>query len=83
MQTNSDVAIHEAVLAGHGLAYVPEFMVSADIATGRLQVILQDYCQQQRGIYVLYPNQQNLPLKVRAFVDFISDNIGLADMFAS
>ena len=83
MQTNSDAAIHKAVLAGHGIAYVPEFMVGVDIAAGRLQVILQDYCQQQRGIYVLYPNHKNLPLKVRAFVDFVSDNIGRAEMFAS
>ena len=83
MQTNSDAAIHEAVLAGHGVAYVPEFMVSADIAAGRLQVVLPDHTKQERGIYVLYPNQKNLPLKVRAFVDFVADNIGRSELFSS
>jgi DNA-binding transcriptional LysR family regulator len=79
-RSNNDFSLKEAVILGHGIAYIPTFMVNRDIQTGRLQTVLDRYCQEERGIYVLYPQQRKLPLKVKLFVDTVSKRIKELDL---
>ena len=59
----------DAVRAGHGLAVVTEALASADIAAGRLQVVMRD--DSVRGYYlVVRPGVQRPPL--RAFARWIT-----------
>ncbi len=64
--------IHDAVLAGHGLAILPTYLCGPDIAAGRLQVVLPDYEPVTgfgRQLYACYtPSRVRLP-KVRVFLD--------------
>jgi DNA-binding transcriptional LysR family regulator len=55
---NSSVPILSAALSGHGVAYVPEDMVSAHIAEGRLQRVLTRWCQAFTGYHLYYPSRR-------------------------
>jgi DNA-binding transcriptional LysR family regulator len=58
MAFNSSVPILSAALSGHGLASVPEDMVSAHIAEGRLQRVLTRWCPAFTGYHLYYPSRR-------------------------
>jgi DNA-binding transcriptional LysR family regulator len=47
-----------SVLAGLGLAYLPEDQVEADIAKGRLNRVLEDWCPPFPGYHLYYPSRR-------------------------
>jgi DNA-binding transcriptional LysR family regulator len=47
-----------AVLAGLGLAYVPEDLVKREIADGRLVRVLADWCAPFAGYHLYYPSRR-------------------------
>jgi DNA-binding transcriptional LysR family regulator len=55
---NSIRQIHAAALDGFGLAYMPEDLVLADIAAGRLQRLLADWCPPFPGYHLYYPSRR-------------------------
>lgn len=78
-RVNNGEAIREAVLAHHGIALLPRFIVWRDLQSGALQQVLAQY--EPRGnfannIYAVYLPSRYIPLKVRAFVDFYRERIG-------
>jgi DNA-binding transcriptional LysR family regulator len=60
-----------SAVAGLGLANVNEQAVAAEIAAGRLQVLLGDYAPEVPGFFLYFPSRaQNLP-KLRALIDAV------------
>lgn len=55
---NSIRQIHAAALDGFGLAYLPEDLVRADIAAGRVQRLLADWCPPFAGYHLYYPSRR-------------------------
>lgn len=55
---NSGTPILRAVLAGFGLAYVPEDMVQEHLADGRLERVLEDWCPTFPGYHLYYPSRR-------------------------
>jgi DNA-binding transcriptional LysR family regulator len=55
---NSSVPILAAALSGHGLAFIPEDMVTAHIAEGRLQRVLTRWCPAFSGYHLYYPSRR-------------------------
>lgn len=55
---NSIERIRVAVLKGFGIAYLPEDMVSQDVAAGRLQQVLDDWCPLFPGYHLYYPSRR-------------------------
>ncbi|MET3844335.1 LysR family transcriptional regulator [Bradyrhizobium sp. OAE829] len=47
-----------AVLAGHGLAYLPEDQVKRHLADGRLIRVLDDWCAPFSGYHLYYPSRR-------------------------
>jgi DNA-binding transcriptional LysR family regulator len=47
-----------AVLAGVGLAYMPEDLVASHVAKGRLVRVLQDWCSSFAGYHLYYPSRR-------------------------
>ena len=71
-QSNDVSALYRATLAGVGLFRVSRFIVEADLATGALVPMLEDYVQaEEASVYAVYPHSRHLSPKVRAFVDFL------------
>jgi DNA-binding transcriptional LysR family regulator len=48
----------KAVLAGLGLAYLPEDQVRAHLADGRLIRVLADWCPSFSGYHLYYPSRR-------------------------
>ncbi|NNH66685.1 MULTISPECIES: LysR family transcriptional regulator [Rhizobium] len=48
-----------AVLAGMGLAYMPEDLVAAHIADGQLVRVLEDWCPPFSGYHLYYPSRRH------------------------
>lgn len=58
-------------VAGHGLVQIFEAAAAADIAAGRLQPVLDDWQPPFPGFHLYYPAREQLPPKLRVFVDFL------------
>ena len=71
--SNLGEALMHAALLGHGISMHPYYMVSEELAAGRLQVVLPPYEPLGLDIYVLCSSRQNLPLRVRKLVEFLKD----------
>lgn len=79
MNANSDLPLILAACMDEGILYTPAIAVSNELAQGRLTEILSESTKSQSfGIYAVYPNHGR-PAKVRAFIDFIADQLPLMD----
>lgn len=70
-------AVRELLLAGLGFGILPDFMVDADLAAGRLLHLLPDYTPRARysNLYALYPPSRQGNPKVRAFIDWLLERM--------
>lgn len=60
---------------GLGIACLPPFAVRDEIADGRLVSLLEEYVVEADQFSVLWPAGRQLTPKVRAFVDFMAENL--------
>ncbi|TAV89852.1 LysR family transcriptional regulator [Rhizobium leguminosarum] len=58
-----------AVLAGLGLAYMPENLVEAHLADGRLVRVLEDWCLPFSGYHLYYPSRRHTSPAFALLVD--------------
>jgi DNA-binding transcriptional LysR family regulator len=73
---NNGDAIRAAALGGAGIAYMPTFIVGADLQNGGLSKILDAFVPQDMTLNAVYPHARHLSPKVRAFVDFLAERFG-------
>ena len=76
LSANSGEALLEAALAGLGVALLPDFLVAADLAAGRLVRLLHGWVEQGHAIWAVYPHNRHLAPKVRLFVDHLVTAFG-------
>lgn len=75
LDTNSIFVIRAALLADVGIAILPMYCIEPDLEAGTVEEILVDYPVPQRPIHALFPYSRYLPFRVRAFIDFLIDNL--------
>lgn len=63
-----------AALSGIGIFMAPTFMVADALEKGRLVSVLDDYAPARTGLYAVYPYSKLVSKKVRAFVDYLTEN---------
>jgi DNA-binding transcriptional LysR family regulator len=68
---NDGAVLHDWALAGKGLAWRSMWEVGADIGAGRLRTVLDQYAAPGNDIYAVFAQRRHLPLRIRAFVDFL------------
>jgi DNA-binding transcriptional LysR family regulator len=72
MRANNGDALVAAAIAGHGVLYEPEFIVSDAIRRGELEdVALDARAADVGGIHLIYSPDRSPPAKVRVMVDFL------------
>jgi DNA-binding transcriptional LysR family regulator len=76
MLSNDGQLLCEAAVCGHGLTFLPSFLVAEAVRDGHLRVVLKDTVQNPLGIYAIYPHSRHLTPKVRALVDFLRQSFG-------
>lgn len=68
-----------ATLSGAGIASNSLWSIHEDLREGRLIRVLEDYALQDgTGLWLIYPRANVLSPKVRAFMDFLLEEIGRA-----
>jgi len=77
LSSNSSEVIEGWALAGMGLVMKSTWDVEEEIRDGHLVVVLSDYMIQDHGLYVLYPDRKYLPARVRTFIDFMAEQLGV------
>lgn len=75
LASNSVRMTREATLAGMGISYLPRFLIEDDISSGALEVILSDIVSERLPLYLIFPKGSYQLAKVKAFVDFFSQEI--------
>ena len=66
--------IHEAALAGFGLAYLSTWWAEKDVAAGRLVQVLDDWTPGFPGLCLYYPGRRHVPAGLRALIDLIRES---------
>lgn len=79
MVCNDGQVLHDWALAGKGLAWRSMWEVGADIEAGRLQTVLNDFAAPGNDIYAVFAQRRHLPLRIRAFIDFLRQTYGQPD----
>jgi DNA-binding transcriptional LysR family regulator len=72
LQSNEVAVIRQAALDGLGIALLPTYFISDDLAQGRLVRLLPGYEPETLGIHALYLSRQHQPRLLRAMVDFLA-----------
>ena len=62
--------------SGHGITYLPTFIVWRSLATKTLVPVLEEFKLQTMHAYAIYPPNRHLPLKVRSLIDFLVERFG-------
>lgn len=77
---NDPVLALQAVLDDQGLAQLPAHQVCAALRDRRLVKCLSDIAPDDGGHYLCYLSRQQLPKRVRAFIDFMTREIRALDL---
>jgi DNA-binding transcriptional LysR family regulator len=70
---NNSAAYDAACLAGYGLIQVPLFGAGRHVVDGSLVQVLPQYEAQPMPVSLLYAHRRHLPLRVRAFMNWIEE----------
>lgn len=73
LATNNGEAMLPALCAGIGIARLPDFLVDADIAAGRLEPVLPDWSSGSVALHLLTPPGTLRPARVEALIDYLSE----------
>ncbi|HSC81280.1 MAG TPA: LysR substrate-binding domain-containing protein [Chitinolyticbacter sp.] len=71
LRANDYQLLRNLALSGAGALRIPAYLVSPDVAAGRLLRLLPDYALPAQPLYLIYPQRLPQPAKVRALVDFL------------
>lgn len=75
IKANSGGIVHEAMLRGVGVGFVPAFLILDDLEVGRLVRVLPQWRGAGVDVHAVWPSNRRLPGKARAFMDFVADRI--------
>ena len=76
MKSNLGEVIRDAALGGLGIAVHSTWHICEDLRTGRLKQVLPDHELPDSGIYAVVPQRRMVMPRVRAFVDFLAQQLG-------
>ncbi|WP_434340232.1 LysR family transcriptional regulator [Motilimonas cestriensis] len=74
--SNNSKLLHVALLAGRGVALIPDFIVNEDLAAQRLVPILQDFQTARLNLYSLRPGNHMPSLRLKVLHDYLCQCLG-------
>jgi DNA-binding transcriptional LysR family regulator len=75
--------LHDWCLAGHGIAWRSTWEVEAEVSSGALVPVLEEFAAPPNGIYAVFPQRKHLPLRLRLWIDFLKHHYSQADFWRS
>ena len=71
MVCNDGAVLHDWALSGRGLAWRSMWEVGTAIESRQLCTVLDEFAAPGNDIYAVFAQRQHLPLRIRAYVDFL------------
>jgi DNA-binding transcriptional LysR family regulator len=72
LRANNGEAVIPALLAGLGIADMPDFIVGDAIASGEVEVILEGWKQAESAVHLVMPSGRPRPARVEVLADFLT-----------
>jgi DNA-binding transcriptional LysR family regulator len=63
--------LHDWCLGGWGIAWRSTWEVEAEIASGLLVPVLEEFAAPPNGIYAVFPERKHMALRLRLWIDFL------------
>lgn len=79
LSSNDGDIVQGWALDGQGIVIRSEWDVSKYLESGRLRRILPEFTLPSADLYSYYPSKSNLPARVRAFIDFLVEQLAASD----
>ena len=76
LNVNNGDALRQAALVGHGIVYLPSFLVADDVRSGRLTPLLTRHTNLETNLLAVYPESRHISPKVRAMIDWLVEELG-------
>jgi DNA-binding transcriptional LysR family regulator len=76
LQIDNGDALRRVAVLGHGIVFLPTYLVGEDLRAGRLVPILPDELVLEASAFAVYPASRTPSPKVRALVDYLADAFG-------
>lgn len=73
LRSNLGDAIKQAALSGAGISVHPHYMISDEIRTGLLEVVLPECVPDLMDICVVFSTRRNMPARVRHLLEFLKE----------
>ncbi|MFM9270766.1 LysR family transcriptional regulator [Halomonas elongata] len=80
LAASSGEVVRHLCLAGHGIAYLSNFMIRADLDAGRLETVLDDYTLHggpRERVQAVYYRNTAMSSRIQAFLDVIAPRVSL------
>ena len=71
---NTSLLMVDAAVQGYGIAYLPEDLVTAELASGQLCAVLEDWCPHFPGYFIYYPDRLQSRPALRVIVDALRNS---------
>jgi len=78
LRVNNGEAVMPALLAGLGIADLPDFIVGDAIASGKVEVILEGWKQTEGAVHLVMPPGGPRPARVEVLADFLTRHFAKA-----
>ncbi|MCP9834146.1 MULTISPECIES: LysR family transcriptional regulator [unclassified Cyanobium] len=75
LRTNDFLLIQQLLLSGSGIAFAPGPLVKQDVQAGRLVRLFPEWTLPERDLYMVYPSDRHPSPKLRAWVEFVEQQI--------
>ncbi|WP_417659139.1 LysR family transcriptional regulator [Pseudidiomarina sp.] len=72
MNANNNFALKQGLLASLGIAYLPRYQVTEQLANGQLVPLLEDYLPTPTPVHAVYRHRQHLSAAMRATLEFFT-----------
>ncbi|MDH0747946.1 LysR substrate-binding domain-containing protein [Pseudomonas sp. GD03842] len=77
LHANNGDILAQAAVSGMGIALLPNFIIERAVADGRLVPVLCEWQAPAISVNAVYPSARRVPLKTRAFIDFLVQELAL------
>ncbi len=79
--SNNGEVLRDAAVKGLGIALLPKFIVEKELKQQKLQIVLSNYCPPELCLYIVYPLNRHLSIKIKLFTEFLQNNLKKAEYF--
>jgi DNA-binding transcriptional LysR family regulator len=76
LESNLGEVLRDAAIDGLGIALHSTWHICEDLRAGRLKIVLPDYSPPESGIYAVMLQRKLMPLRSRAFIEFLAERLG-------